>query len=75
MGIFVLRWVLSRSFKKDDNTEYGIYTESGDVMEVVDQNLEYEQQTAASKQSTGKQVSEDKYDKMYQENDYDKMYD
>ena len=39
----VQRWILSITFKRDVNNDYGIYPESGDVvMEVVDQNAEYE---------------------------------
>ena len=74
----MLRWIHSRFFKEDVNRDYGIYTENGDVMEVVDRNMEYEEQAAASKKTTGRQVSEDEYDKMYgegEENEYDKMYD
>ena len=42
------RWILSHSFKRDINTDYGIYPENGNdiVMEAVDQNFEYEQQAA-----------------------------
>ena len=62
----VQRWILSRTFKRDINNDYGIYPENGDdvVMEAVDRNTEYEQQAA------GRQVSENEYDKMY---DNDKM--
>ena len=66
------RWILSRTFKDDINTDYGIYPESGDiVMEVVDRNTEYEQQAAGGEdQAIGRQVDdyenwEDEYDKMY----------
>ena len=53
----VFRWILSRTFKDDINTDYGIYSESGyAVMEAVDLNTEYEQQAAGG---------EDEYDKMY----------
>ena len=40
------RWILSRTFKDDINTDHRIYPENGDyvVMEVGDQNTEYEQQ-------------------------------
>ena len=74
------RWILSRTFKDDINTDYGIYPDNGDyiVMEAVDQNTEYEQQAVGDEdQAIGRQVSENKYDKMYEderENEYDKMY-
>ena len=69
------RWILSRTFKNDINTDYGIYTENGEdiVMEAVDQNFEYEQQAAGGEdQAVGRQVSdyenwEDEYDKMYED--------
>ena len=66
------RWILSVTFKRDVNTDYGIYPESGDVvMEAVDRNTEYEQQAAGGEdQATRRQVSENEYDNMY---DYDKM--
>ena len=40
------RRTLSRTFKDDINTDYGIYPDNGEevVMEAVDQNTEYEQQ-------------------------------
>ena len=68
------RWILSHSFKRDINTDYGIYPENGNdiVMEAVDQNFEYEQQAVGGEdQAIGTQVSdyenrEDEYDKMYQ---------
>ena len=74
------RWILSRTFKRDINTDYGNYQENGDdiVMEAVDRNTEYEQQAADGEdQAIGRQVSEHEYDKMYEEereNEYDKMY-
>ena len=74
------RWILSRTFKRDINNDYGIYPENGDdvVMEAVDRNTEYEQQAADGEdQAIGRQVSEHEYDKMYEEereNEYDKMY-
>ena len=60
------RWILSRTFKDDINTDYGIYSENGDgvVMEAVDRNTEYEQQ---EDQAIGRQVSQN-------ENEYDCMY-
>ena len=69
------RWILSHSFKRDINTDYGIYPENGNdiVMEAVDQNFEYEQQAAGGEdQAVGRQVSdyenwEDEYDKMYKD--------
>ena len=62
----LLRWILSRTFKDDINTDYGIYPENGDdiVMEAVDRNTEYEQQ---EDQAIGRQVSQN-------ENEYDHMY-
>ena len=74
------RWILSRTFKDDINTDYGIYSENGDdfVMEAVDRNTEYEQQVVGDEdRAIGRQVSENEYDKMYEdehENEYDKMY-
>ena len=65
------RWILSRTFKDDINTDYGIYPENGDnvVMEAVDRNTEYEQQSAGGKdQAIGRQVSH------YGEEEYDQMY-
>ena len=55
------RWILSHSFKRDINTDYGIYPENGNdiVMEAVDQNFEYEQQAAGGEfQAIGRQVSD-----------------
>ena len=85
------RWILSVTFKRDVNNDYGIYPESGDVvMEAVDRNDEYEQQAAGGEnQANGSQVYENwqdvyNYDNMYEdqvnerenlENEYDKMYD
>ena len=58
---FVFRWILSRTFKDDINTDYGIYSETGDVvMEAVDRNTEYE---AAGGEDQANW--EDDYDKMY----------
>ena len=83
------RWILSRAFKRDTNNDYGIYPENGDyvVNEVVDQNTNYEQQTAAIEDQTiGRQqvsvvsVNDTEYDGMYEdqandrENTYDNMY-
>ena len=58
------RWILSRTFKDDMNTEYGVYSDNGDytVTEVIDQNGEYEQQAAASEETN---EDEDDYDKMH----------
>ena len=66
-AIYVLRWILSRTFKDDINTDYGIYTENGDyiVMEAVDRNAEYEQQAAATEERQDYENWEDEYDKMY----------
>ena len=79
---FVQRWILSRTFKRDINRDYGIYPENGDyvVMEAVDRNTEYEQQAAGDEdQAIGRQVSgpENEYDRMYEpepQNEYDRMY-
>ena len=74
------RWILSRTFKRDINNDYGDYAVNGDdiVMEAVDRNSEYEQQAAGGEdQAIGRQVSENEYDKMYEderENEYDNMY-
>ena len=76
------RWILSRTFKRDINNDYGIHSENGDdiVMEAVDRNAEYEQQVAGGKdQGIGRQLSEpeNEYDRMYEpqpENEYDRMY-
>ena len=65
------RWILSRTFKRDINNDYGIYPENGDdvVMEAVDRNNEYEQQaTGGQDQGIGRQLSDN-------ENEYDRMYD
>ena len=66
------RWILSRTFKDDINTDYGIYSENGDyiVMEAVDQNNEYEQQATGGEEANERQISdyenwEDEYDKKY----------
>ena len=77
------RWILSRTFKRDINNDYGIYPENGDnvVMEAVDRNTEYEHQVAGDEdQAIGRQVSgpenENVYDRMYEpenENDNGKM--
>merc|ERR1712032_1050443 len=54
------RWILSVTFKRDINNDYGLYPESGDVvMEAVDQNDENEQQAAGGEdQAMGRQVYE-----------------
>ena len=58
----LLRRILSTSFKNDVNNDYGIYPESGDaVMEVVDQNTEY--QATGDKETNVRRVSD--YDNMY----------
>ena len=68
------RWILSRTFKRDINNDYGIYPENGDdvVMEAVDRNPDYEQQTAGGEEANGRwnrreisQRSEGAYDRMY----------
>ena len=68
----MLRWILSRTFKRDINNDYGMYPESGDiVMEGVHRNDEYEQHAAGGEdQANGGQV----YDYENWENEYDKMY-
>ena len=71
----MLRLFLSRFFKDDINPDYGIYSEGGDVvMEMVDQNTEYEQQVAGGEETLGRQISdyenwEDEYDRMYDKTD------
>ena len=69
------RWILSRTFKDDINTDYGIYSENGDgvVMEAVDRNTEYEQQ---EDQAIGRQVSqnENEYDRMYEPEPKNELY-
>ena len=77
------RWILSVTFKRDVNNDYGIYPESGDVvMEAVDRNDEYEQQAAGGEDQANERHQVYEYDNMYedqvherenQENDYDKM--
>ena len=81
----VQRWILSRYFKRDINTDYGIYPENGDevMMEAVDRNSEYEA-AGGEVQAIGRQVShnENEYDRMYEaddlqnqnENEYDRMF-
>ena len=64
--------ILSRSFKRDINNDYRIYSENKNdiVMEAVDQNTKYEQQTASSEdQAIGRQV----YDYDNWEDEYDQM--
>jgi len=59
---FLRRRILSTSFKNDVNNDYGIYPESADaVMEVVDQNAEY--QATGDKKTNVRRVSD--YDNMY----------
>ena len=65
------RWILSHTFKRDINNDYGIYPENGDdvVMEAVDRNNEYEEQAAGGEdRAVGRQLSDN-------ENEYDRMYD
>ena len=75
MQYILLRWILSRTFKDDINTDYGIYSENGDgvVMEAVDWNTEYEQQ---EDQAIGRQVSqnENEYDRMYEPEPKNELY-
>ena len=64
------RWILSRTFKRDINNDYGIYPENGDdvVMEAVDRNNEYEEQAARGEEACGMsdyENWEDEYDNMY----------
>ena len=82
------RYILSRTFKRDTNNDYGIYPENGDdvVNEAVDRNTNYEQSPASGggeDQAIGRQVpevTENEYDGMYEnqvnerENTYDGMY-
>ena len=69
------RWILSVTFKRDVNTDYGIYPESGDVvMEAVDRNDEYEQEAAGGEhQATGSQQVND-YENWEDVYNYDNMY-
>ena len=66
------RWILSHTFKRDINTDYGIYPENEDdiVMEAVDRNMEYEQHAPAREERNERQVSgrnwEEMYDRMYE---------
>ena len=65
--------MLSRYFKADINTDYGIYSETGEeaVVEVVDQNAEYEQAAGRedqAQQTGGKPV--DEYENWQDEYDY-----
>ena len=68
------RWILSVTFKRDINTDYGIYQESGDiVMEAVDRNDKYEQQAAGGEdQANGSQVYH--YENWEDVYEYDNMY-
>ena len=71
----MLRWILSRTFKRDINNDYGIYPENGDdvVMEAVDRNTEYEQQAAGGEdQANGIQVYQ--YENWEDVYEYDNMY-
>ena len=71
---FVSRWILSVTFKRDINNDYGIYPENGDVvMEAVDRNDEYEQQAAGGEdQANGSQVYQ--YENWEDVYEYDNMY-
>ena len=68
---FVSRWILSITFKRDINNDYGIYPESGDVvMEAVDRSTSSRRLGGRIKQSEGRRNAdyenwEDEYDKMY----------
>ena len=68
------RWILSVTFKRDINNDYGIDPESGDVvMEAVDRNDEYEQQAAGGQdQANGNQVYQ--YENWEDVYEYDNMY-
>ena len=71
---FVSRWILSITFKRDINNDYGIYPENGDVvMEAVDRNDKYEQQAAGGEdQANGSQVYH--YENWEDVYEYDNMY-
>ena len=72
-AFFVSRWILSVTFKRDINTDYGIYPENGDVvMEAVDRNDEYEQQAAGGEDQA---IAREPSDYENWEDEYDKMYD
>ena len=69
------RWILSVTFKRDVNTDYGIYPESGDVvMEAVDRNDEYEQQAAGGQDQANGRQQVYEYENWEQVYDYDNMY-
>ena len=68
------RWILSVTFKRDVNNDYGIYPETWDiVMEAVDRNDGYEQQVADGEdQATGSRVYQhENWEDVY---NYDNMY-
>ena len=72
-AFFVSRWILSVTFKRDINNDYGIYPENGDVvMEAVDRNDEYEQQAAGGEdRANGRNQV---YDYENWEDGYNQMY-
>ena len=70
------RWILSVTFKRDLNNDYGIYPESGDVvMEAVDRNTEYEQQAAGGEDQANERQQVYEYENWEDVYDYDNMYD
>ena len=70
------RWILSVTFKRDLNNDYGIYPESGDVvMEAVDRNDEYEQQAAGGQDQANGSQQVYEYENWEDVYDYDNMYD
>ena len=68
------RWILSVTFKRDVNNDYGIYPETGDiVMEAVDRNDGYEQQVADGEdQANGSRLHQ--YENWEDVYNYDNMY-
>ena len=69
------RWILSVTFKRDINNDYGIYPESGDVvMEAVDRNDEYEQQAAGGEDQANERQQVYEYENWEDVYDYDNMY-
>ena len=69
------RWILSVTFKRDVNNDYGIYQESGDVvMEAVDRNDEYEQQAAGGEDQANGRRQVYQYENWEDVYNYDNMY-
>ena len=58
----IIPWVQSRFFKSDVNNDYGTYAESGDIVEAIDRNPQYEPTTENRDQ--GRPLSDYDYDYM-----------